>query len=332
MVASGKDSAEVVKFMTLLAKLKDWSDDDPDSLPGLANEDEKVKDLCLDLYFTAHYLELSERSHRELFTAPVDPKFVTLWRDFEDRYEAVLAGIFFTDLDPKFMEVSSANQAQGSPAGLNKANLQWELADDDASRQALQIERAIEFGHEQATQDWRDLPDEFRESIENGFAAWKRLKRDVGFDLRGVFRRRELVPFVLIPRHVAASYGNAERLSMLKNLLQAHDAFIFGAPFAGLALMRSTMETLLRYHYGAHGKTLEALIEHASTRLPRGVDSEALHRLRRLANETLHLKPDKDAAEDRAYPTGKRNRFATFCTASAYRRCAAAMATSLQMI
>jgi hypothetical protein len=44
------------------------------------------------------------------------------------------------------------------------------------------------------------LDEDFRESIEDAMAAWQRLKHDAGFDLQGVFRRRELVPFVLIPR------------------------------------------------------------------------------------------------------------------------------------
>jgi hypothetical protein len=79
------------------------------------------------------------------------------------------------------------------------------------------------------------LDEDFRECIEDAMAAWQRLKHDAGFDLQGVFRRRELIPFVLVPRHVAAKHGSAEALSMLKNLQQAHDAFVFGAPFARLS-------------------------------------------------------------------------------------------------
>jgi hypothetical protein len=103
-----------------------------------------------------------------------------------------------------------------------------------------------------------------------------------------------LVPFVLIPRHVAAKYGNAKALSMLKNLQQAHDAFVFGTPFAAVALMRSIMEALLRDHYWAEGEDLSERINQASKRLPRGANAAALHRLRRLANAILHLEPEKD--------------------------------------
>jgi hypothetical protein len=34
-----KDSFEVAKFMRFVGKLKDWSDDDPESLPDLASAD-----------------------------------------------------------------------------------------------------------------------------------------------------------------------------------------------------------------------------------------------------------------------------------------------------
>jgi hypothetical protein len=37
-----KDSPEVVNFMRLFAKLKDWSDDDSDGLPEVANSDESI--------------------------------------------------------------------------------------------------------------------------------------------------------------------------------------------------------------------------------------------------------------------------------------------------
>ena len=50
------------------------------------------------------------------------------------------------------------------------------------------------------------------------------------------------VPLVLIPRHVSKSHGEAEKLSLLTHLQQARDAFVFGVPFAALALMRSILK------------------------------------------------------------------------------------------
>src|SRR4051812_12209329 len=80
------NSPEVITFMQLFQRLKDWSDDDPESLPELASKDESIKDLCLDLLRAAGKLQRNERGNRELFTSPVDPKFVTVWREFERRF------------------------------------------------------------------------------------------------------------------------------------------------------------------------------------------------------------------------------------------------------
>ena len=89
-------------------------------------------------------------------------------------------------------------------------------------------------------------------------------------------------------------HGSAETLSMLQNLQQAHDAFVYGAPYAALALMRSILEAVLRDHYRAEGVDLNERIRNARGRLPRGANDARLHRLRKLANAILHLDREKD--------------------------------------
>ena len=84
------------------------------------------------------------------------------------------------------------------------------------------------------------------EEVEGGVEAWKSLVDEVGFDLEGVFRRRALVPFINIPSHVAKRHGD-ETLSLLTLLQQAHEAFVYGVPFAALALMRAILETVLNF-------------------------------------------------------------------------------------
>ena len=122
----------------------------------------------------------------------------------------------------------------------------------------------------------------------DSIATWRRLKEESGFDLSGIFRRRELVPFVLIPRHVSKSHGEAEKLSLLTHLQQARDAFVFGVPFAALALMRSILEATLTKHYRAEGEDLNDKIPFCRD-LPRGASKRVLHDLRRLANDVLHF-------------------------------------------
>jgi hypothetical protein len=129
--------------------------------------------------------------------------------------------------------------------------------------------------------------------MEDGAVAWDRLRKDFGFDLRGVFRRRALVPFVLVPRHVVAKHASANEPSFVKNLQQAQEAFIFGTPYAALALMRSIMEAVLRDHYRAQGNDLVERINNARA-LPPAANLAALHRLRKLANAILHLDGERD--------------------------------------
>lgn len=243
------DSAEVVKFMALFTRLKDWSDDTPDELADLATTDSSVEELCVSVFFAAHFLKVNERRARTLFASPVNPAFLSAWRDFEERYESIVSGVWLSDWLP--------DVRKDKPAQMPKADLQWDSADDDARDQATGIGEAIEFAQFNIDQEdrWIDQPD-LIERIQEGVAAWERLERDTGFDLRGVFRRRALIPFVLVPRKVAAKHGSAETLSMLKNLQQAHDAFVFGATYAAIALMRSIMEAVLRDHYGAEGRDL----------------------------------------------------------------------------
>jgi hypothetical protein len=284
---TNKDSPEVVKFMSQLTRLKDWIDDDPAGLPELAKNDEVLKKLCKDLHFVASFLKSNERRRRQLFAAPVDPKFLTAWRDYEERYESTIMEIRFSDL---------VADLEFEPSNVPKADFEWDFADDDAERQAGAIEEAIKFAQENADQDWRwdEDQDDFIQRIQDGVAAWDRLRQDTEFDLRGVFRRRELVPFVLVPRQVAVKYGSDKKLSMLKNLKQAHDAFVYGATYGALALMRSIMEAVLRDHYGVIGQGLDERINNARGRLPRGANADALHRLRRRANAILHLNLEKD--------------------------------------
>ncbi len=113
-----------------------------------------------------------------------------------------------------------------------------------------------------------------------------------GANLEGVFRRRELVPFVLIPRHVAKHHGSKEKFSLYEYLRQAHNAFVYGSPYAALALVRSLLEIVLRKHYRTSGKNPEELIIDAKA-LPRRANRQGLHRLRLLANKVLHSGPVK---------------------------------------
>jgi hypothetical protein len=284
----GKDSPEVIKFTSVFAKLKNWSDDDSAGLPSLAARDKAVMQVCDELFWAAHNLEVNERRRRQLFAEPVDDKFLNAWRDYEARYQSTLAGIVLSEL--------LDDLGLGAPSVSPSADFKWENADYEAKEQAHGIDNAIDFSKTNAEQDWRwdEELEAFNEKIKEGVAAWERLRADTGLDLQGIFRRRALIPFVLVPRRVAAKYGTAEAHSMLNTLQEAHDTFVFGTFYAALALMRSIMEAVLRDHYRVDGKDLRDRICNARNRLPRGANEAALHRLRKLANAVLHLDREND--------------------------------------
>ena len=281
MTGAGPSPAAAT-FMTLFARVKNAINDEPQRLAGLAETDAAIEKLCSKLWVAASELQQSERRRPVLFATPVDPAFIAVWRDYEARYERVISSIWLLGV---FVGIADLPEAPGG----SLAERRWSAIDDDAKFEALAIEDAIGFAHDEATNEQCDYPEGFAESIESGMQAWNALKEQVGFDLQGVFRRRELIPFILVPRHVAARQDGEATSSIYTNLKEAHDTFVFGAPRAALILMRSILEAVLRDCYGAQGAKLYHRIENARG-LPAGASAPALHRLRVFANAAVHLK------------------------------------------
>jgi len=279
-----KNSDEVQTFLALFGKLKEWIDDRPTELFNLAREDDGVRDLSDRLYWVAQNLREAERRGTTQFAHPVDPNFVVAWRDYESRFEENVSDVMWFGTLPELLQELRGEEVPHGPAHI------WDMADSAAETEARTIELALNFAGDQLDPD-RDFLGEFADELEDGLRAWRRLRQDWGFDLQGVFRRRQLVPFVLIPRQVAARITETDRLSLAARLKQAQDAFVFGVPWAAIALMRSITETVLTDHYGAHQEELIDKIDAISSLLPRAANRNALHRLRSTANTILHPKP-----------------------------------------
>ena len=89
---------------------------------------------------------------------------------------------------------------------------------------------------------------------------------------------------------------------MYTHLQQAHDAFIYGAPYAALALVRSILENILRDHYGAKGVDLNELINQAFQSRRQQSDLRGdLHHIRKLANTILHWDRDEREKEKKFF-------------------------------
>lgn len=165
-----KDHDDLIQFMGTFKSLRADIDDDPSGLEALAADDEGLKKKCLATNWAAMMLEMAERRHRQIFSAPVDPKFIEAWRDYENRYSAPLAGIFLSDLG---WTESPSSQSEDDPFEIRRDNAQW-----SARERANAIQGAIDFAEEQAEQDWRDFPEGFAESLDrasrNGSACHQR--------------------------------------------------------------------------------------------------------------------------------------------------------------
>lgn len=295
MARDGKDAREVVLFRQLFADLRNWMDDDPADLRRAADQDDSIDELCRRLNWAAFFLQDAQDARPQLFSAPADPAFIADWRDYEKRWKEAVGDVAFGDLLADIVARLPETTAAPSAPRPTPAQERWDYADARAEAEAAALGEALSFAEEQVSQDWREFDEDFVELVQDGLDQWRRLKANLGFDPRGVFRRRRLIPFVLVPRSIAASYGESDKVSLLTNLRAAHDAFVFGAPLAALAMMRSILEGVLRDHYRAAGKDLSARINNAS-RLPQGAPKEALHRLRSRANALLHLNRDTAAA------------------------------------
>jgi hypothetical protein len=282
---AAKDHELIVRFMSLFAKLRDMSDDEPARIEELSRSDESFRKLCLDLSYAVGSVKIAERSQRALFAAPVDPQFKSAWRDYGQRFDRVLAGVFLDHLG--FIRPSADEN-------LDPEALALDHAEDSARETANAIEAVFDFA-EKNIGDYSDSA--FVEQIELGLLEWKRLQFELGFDVRQVLTRRNLVPFVLIPRHVATKHSPSQTLSLFEHLKQAHEAFVFGTPLAALALLRSILELVLENHYHSHGKNLNEQIN-GLTRLPAGVSLADLHAIRLLANAVLHFKKEASMPED----------------------------------
>ena len=298
-MSTGKDSPEAVVFMAKFKELKNWSDDTPDELIELAVKDVSVKDLCVQVDFTAVAFKQDELRSPEPFVAPVSPAFQKAWRDYEKRYEHVVDLITLMDLFVGPGEpISPATSYTNDLLKAHKA-APTEFEDSWAQNLADDIDAAIQFA-----QDMLDHIDDdaFQDRIQNGCDAYGELMQNIGFDARGVFRRRALFPKVLIPRHVAKRHGSAEQHSLYTHLQQEHDAFIYGAPYAALALVRSILEKILRDHYGAKGVDLNELINQAFQFRRQQSDLRGdLHHIRKLANTILHWDRDEREKEKKFF-------------------------------
>lgn len=290
MTVLGKDAPEVIIFRAAFSRLKDWLGDNPDEVDQAADDDSDIRLVVMCLGLAASAIRQSEMGSAGAFAAPVDPAFIREWRDYEDRYESVVAPCY--QRFHKDWDHWDSDGYQIVPA-LEDA---WDLLKVDFLEANEELEAFFEEVEEQIIKSEDEggsvelTPEIAQDAVEN----WGFLVQSAPIDVTGIIRRRLMIPFVLVPRQVALKYGPTDSLSLLTQLRQAQEAFIFGIPLAALALMRSVLETTMANHYNARGAGIAEMINSISGNMPRNVNKAQLHDLRMLANSALH--PDRNSS------------------------------------
>ena len=293
MTGKSNDSKAVIKFMRLFAELKNWVDDDPIDLVSDAIRDESIRDLCDKLSSATDFLEYATTRRKELFAAPVDLTFIAAWHDYKARYEDAVEWISscvfwsVTGLGKEDVPLALAGERPKRQIPEER----WSHCDTVAAHAIEDMKTAMDFAANQIGEDDRWDADHhgWVDDVETGIGRWNELTTRIGLDFRGILRRRDLVPFVLVPRKIANQQGSKERTGLLGNLKEAQDAFVSGTLVASVVLLRSTMEIVLKKHFKPFRKdTLEHVIDSINVDLPRGIKEDDLHALRLEANKLLH--------------------------------------------
>ena len=79
--------------MAAFQKLRNLIDDKPEILDDKSGENVSLASSCQQLNEAASRIRTSERSRRELFSAPTNPSFIEKWGDYKARYSGPVARI-----------------------------------------------------------------------------------------------------------------------------------------------------------------------------------------------------------------------------------------------
>lgn len=320
-MSESSDSPEVQAFMAAFQKLRNLVDDTPELIVSKARESNSLQSLCHDVLEAAFELRKKEHSRRELYSSPTSPAFLAAWLNYNSKYSEAVGQvayivsqmpdeIFGPALDEKSRDAvwkeyeavdwrGAEQRFRETPwewywAGVEKSlETRWRESDEIARAHASAIDQVIEEAKISIDASVGDgiTEEYYQDRVLSGIDAWKRLVGEVGFDLAGVFRRRKLVPFVMIPRHVSGHYGGSDPLSLMARLQQAQEAFVYGVPLAAFALMRVVLDLVLTNHYAATGKDLNEKIDCSKDNLPGAIHWTQLQKLKRLGNDAVHIKP-----------------------------------------
>jgi hypothetical protein len=285
-----------VDFLLQFRKLRTLIDDKPADIQARAAEDDNFRSVCVNLHRTSSYIQESWDRERGRSRGPIDKHFIDAWRDFELRFQSPVCAVGF-DVFKRIL-ASIDGQYEEIPPSLLRLFMPPRPEDllTAAAKQGKELADSLKAYLDLPNAENRDEDPDRDFLIQQGQHAWNYLTQTVGLGLDGVFRRFKMIPWTLVPRHVANKHDypgdHSAKASLFRHLQEAHAAFVFGAYYASIAMCRAVLELVLRDHYGAIGTDLERKIASVQ-RFPLGVRPLVLQKLRMRANAILHYSPEK---------------------------------------
>jgi hypothetical protein len=325
-MVSAQEDREIVDFLGSFSLLKEICDDDPAELAKLCLTDDSAVQIASKCFSAYHAIKERELLNPSGFVHSVSNNYIKSYREYQNRYHLLSMLCAMLSSEPKVRThienvLEQISIDQGVYTRLSdfskperNDDTSWESANEAAEDLSKAINSAIVFSEslacyleddkiireEVVAREDEGLLDEI-DLANEGCETLQGLDDIYGVDLKGIFRRKRLSPLVLIP--TKASYGSLSpfHLTMYSALQQAQQAFLFGIYFASISMLRSTVEVILRDYYKVGGinregrpKDLRQMIDDARVKLPKGISTMHLHRLRIRANEILHVSPRED--------------------------------------
>lgn len=293
-----KDDPLVIEFLAAFSRLRDACDDDASDVIRQAAADDSFAKICARACEAYEEIIEIEDDTSEKTIRFVGSEFIKARRLFEDKFRLSAISAAMSLENPEAVRHlaelervtgrSLDEYARRLKKGFAKDTVDWEGEDQKANKVRDQVSDALCYAWD-TVHNGGEAPDEFDlDNVEEGLERLTWLTNGFGPDVQGLFRRRALTPLTLVPTRISHGDGDQLKVTALTLLDEAQRAFIFGAPFAALTLLRAIVELVLTDHFRISGRDLAEQISKAGKLLPSGVYPNDLHRLRMDANSLLH--------------------------------------------
>jgi hypothetical protein len=275
------------EFVRRFRWLKGATKDDPQHLASVfASRPKETRDHLKRLTEIANWFEEAPRWVGKPYVKQVDPEFPKARGRFIAAYVPEVDKLLVGDLEWLLLSrVTGLSKDGFYPDEMNAGDF---------------VDELIRWTEEQLEHRQDENYDAFAMPR---LEAYRYLRRH-GLDLSGAASRIRNLPVVAVPQHVSDRYSDSAIGSLFLLVDEAVRAYVFGAPYAAIAMCRAILELILREHYlidrlsGGAGDPVREAERHFPW-----LKKENLAAKRQLAHDILHSlreEPSERAEVERA--------------------------------